>query len=62
MRFKDFMDLCDNWNGRVKVNDNNLKTIVRGPTSRIMDTRKDLYEKEVVAFGVFGEEIAIRVK
>ena len=62
MTFMDFMDMYDNWNGRVKVNDNNLKTIVRGPTSRIMDTRKDLYEKEVVAFGFFGEEIAIRVK
>ena len=65
--FKDFMDLYDNWNGVTRVNDDNLDPIIEGVTSGIMYTRKDLYDKEVVAFEFFGDEgdvgtLAVRVK
>ena len=63
MNFKDFMELYDNWNGTdIIVNDNNLDVIVSGDTSTIMETRTDLFDKEVVAFGFFYEELVVRVK
>ena len=67
MTFKDFMDMYDDWNGYTRVNDDNLNPIVEGVTSEVMDNRKDLYSKEVVAFGFFVEDgnvgtLAVRVK
>ena len=37
MKFKDFMDLYDNWNGIVCVNDDHLHPIVISTTHKIMD-------------------------
>ena len=74
MKFKDFMDMYDNWNGITKVNDNNLDTIVKERTMDIMDcvepfnpfTKVESYEKlfemEVVAFGFYDDEFCVRVR
>ena len=62
MKFKKFLELYDNWNGITTVNDNNSKLIVRDSTLTIFETRKDLHEKEVVAFGFYDNELFVRVK
>ena len=62
MKFKKFLELYDNWNGIMVVNDGNLNCIVRDNTLTIFETRKDLYEKEVVAFGFYDNELFVRVK
>lgn len=62
MNFKEFMELYDNWNGITTVNDNNLDVIVSGKTSVIMETRTDLFDKEVVAFGFYDGELTVRVR
>ena len=62
MNFKTFMDKYDNWNGVTRVNDNELNTIVEDTTYIIMDTRTDLFDKEVVAFGFYEEILTVRVK
>ena len=62
MNFKTFMDRYDNWNGITRVNDNELNTIVEGKTNIIMDTRTDLFDKEVVAFGFYEDVLTVRVK
>ena len=45
--------MYDNWNGVTRVNDNKLKTIIEEKTHVIMDTRKDLFDKKVIAFGFY---------
>ena len=62
MNFKYFLELYDNWNGITVVNDKNSKRIVRDNTLTIFETRKDLYEKEVVAFGFYDNELFVRVR
>ena len=62
MNFKTFMDKYDNCNGVTRVNDDELNTIVEDTTYVIMDTRTDLYDKEVVAFGFYEKVLTVRVK
>ena len=62
MRFKQFMSMYDNWNETLVVNDDNLNCITKGNTVAVMETRKDLYDKEVVAFGFYDGEFCVRVK
>lgn len=67
MRFKDLLDLYDNWNGITVVNDDHLNCIVRTRTMHIgfNDTLVDyskLYDKEVVSFGFFDNEFGVRLK
>lgn len=64
MKFKDFMDLYDNWNGITRVNDNELNPIVEMDTAMLMDLRENqnLFEKEVVAFGFYDGVLTVRVK
>lgn len=62
MNFKDFMEMYDNWNGVTRVNDNDLNMIVEDRTNIIMDNRKDIYDKEVVAFGFYDGLMIVRVK
>lgn len=62
IRFKEFMDMYDNWNGITRVNDNELNMIIEERTNILMDTRKDLYKKEVVAFGFYDGIMTVRVK
>lgn len=73
MILKQFMDMYDNWNGKTKINDDNLDTIIEGKIIDIMDcvaqfhplTEVENYEKlftmKVVAFGFYDEELCVRV-
>lgn len=54
--------MYDNWNGVTRVNDNDLNMIVEDRTNIIMDNRKNLYNKEVVAFGFYDGLMTVRVK
>lgn len=71
MKFKQFMDMYDNWNEITEVNDDNLNTIVIDDTYKIMECISELkgvenYEKlfnmEVVSFGFYDDEFCVRVK
>lgn len=64
MKFVDFMDLYDNWNGATRVNDNELNPIVEMNTTMLMDLRENqnLFEKEVVAFGFYDNVLTVRIK
>lgn len=62
MKFKKFMEIYDNWNGVTRVNDDNLNTIIVDATVKIMETRPDLFDKKVIAFGFYDDELCIRVK
>ena len=71
MKFKEFMELYDNWNGTTKINNNNLETIVIDRTINIMEciptlngikNYDKLFEMEVVAFGFYDNEFCVRVK
>lgn len=74
MTFKEFLCMYDNWNGIVKVNDDNLHTIVKGKGVDVYDGRakfhhkakvksySELFEMQVVSFGFYDNELCIRVK
>lgn len=60
--FKDFMDLYDNWNGAIRVNDNELNPIIEGNINVIMDAKEELFNKEIVAFGFYSGVLTVRIK
>lgn len=72
MKLRDFLELYDNWNGTTKINDDNLETIVIGNTAGIFDglsgflrhgySYSQLWNKKVVAFEFYDNELCIRVK
>ena len=74
MKFKEFMNMYDDWNGILKVNNNNLDTIVKGKTVMVMErlvkfnpfskvqTYDDLFNMEVVSFGFYDGEFCVRVE
>lgn len=71
MKFKQFMEMYDNWNGITKVNNDNLDTIVKDRTLNIMEcvpmlngmeSYGELFEMEVVSFGFYDEEFCVRVR
>ena len=62
MRFKEFMNLFDNWNGITKVNDDKLQCIVKGNTYDVVAEREDLHNMVVVAFGFYDNELCVRVR
>ena len=62
MKLYKFINMFDNWNIDTVVNDNELKVIVAGNTYAIMEKRRDLYNKEVVAFGFYDGQLTVRVK
>ena len=74
MTFKQFIEIYDNWNGTTKVNDDNLNTIVHGATIDIMECVESIHElskvenynalleREIVSFGVYDDELCVRVK
>ena len=64
MKFADFMDLYDNWNGITRVNDDELNPIVEMNTDELMDLRENqnIFEKEVVAFGFYDGVLTVRIK
>lgn len=53
--------MYDNWNGDVVINDDELKSIIKGLPSYILFWG-NVDEKEVVAFGFYDGELAVRVK
>ena len=61
MKLRDFVDLYDNWNGILVVNNDNLKPIVRDKVEVDL-SYKNVYEKEVVAFGLYDDELCVRVR
>ena len=61
MKLRDFVDLYDNWNGILVVNDDNLKPIVRDKVEVAL-SYKNVYEKEVIAFGFYDDELCVRVR
>ena len=62
MDFKEFMNAYDDWNGILKVNDDNLDCIVKDKAFFVMENRQDLYERKVVSFGFYDGELCVRVK
>lgn len=61
MKLRDFVNLYDNWNGILIVNDDNLKPIVKDKVEVALSYRS-VYEKEVVAFGFYDNELCVRVR
>lgn len=62
MKFKDFLEMYDDWNGRTRVNDNNLDLIVENNTCKIVEEREDLCNMKVVAFGFYDGILTVRLK
>ena len=62
MNFKTLLELYDNWNGKTRVNDDNLNVIVEDKTVNIYDNRKDLFDREVVSFGFYDNIFTLRIK
>ena len=61
MKLRDFVNLYDNWNGILVVNDDNLKPIVKDKHG-VEVVLSNVYEKEVVAFGFYDNELCVRVR
>lgn len=61
MKFKDFMNMYDNWNGIVVVNNRILNLIAKGTVSYIMEEENGLLDEEVVSFGFYDNELCVRV-
>lgn len=72
MKLREFLKLYDNWNGTTKINDDNLETIVIGS---IVDmayghctffksgySYSQLWNKQVVSFDFYDNELCVRVK
>lgn len=53
--------MYDNWNGDAVINDDELNPIIRGRPSYILSWG-NVGGKEVVAFGFYDGELAVRVK
>lgn len=61
IKFKQFIELYDNWNGRTRVNDDRLETIAEDFTISIAE-RTDLFDKDVFAFGFYDSVLTIRIR
>ncbi len=59
------MCLFDNWSKNLVVNDENLEPILNGKTVlKVFEERekyKSILNKEVMAFGVYDDDICVRV-
>ena len=74
MKFKQFMDMYEDWCGVTRVIDETLEVIVRGKTVDIMESAvelgartkvksyAELFDMEVVSFGFYGDMLCVRVK
>ena len=62
MKFEDFMDLYDNWNGITVVNDDSLNQIAKGKTDAIVKENAQLWDIEIVAFGFYDNELCVRLR
>lgn len=61
MKLREFLNMYDNWNVMVCVNDDNLDLIIHGKPEVVL-SYKDTYQKEVVSFGFYDNELCVRVK
>ena len=61
MKFKEFIDMYDNWNGITVVNDNDLNLIAKCKTSFIVENVY-IQDMDVVSFGFHDNELCVRVK
>lgn len=70
MNFKKFIEMYDNWNGTIKINDDNLETIIKGKIIDIVENHCtvfiardciNLLEMKVIAFGFYDNELCVRV-
>ena len=62
MNFYEFMNMYDNWNGNVVINDDELNPLVEGNIYDIMVKRRDLHNREVIAFGFYDGVMTVRIK
>lgn len=62
MRFEDFLVMFDDWNRTVIVNNDNLERITSDKGFLIYENHKELFDREVVAFGFYDNELCIRIK
>lgn len=74
MKFEQFMEMYDNWNGNTRVDDGTLEVVVKGNTMDIMErlvqfgertkvkSYDELFNMEVVSFGFYDNELRVRVK
>lgn len=61
MKFKEFIDMYDNWNGITVVNDNDLNLIAKCKTAFIVENVY-IQDMNVVSFGFHDDELCVRVK
>lgn len=61
MSFGALLELYDNWNGRMRVNDDRQENIVEDRTVYIYDNRKDLLNRPVISFGFYDDIFTVRV-
>ena len=61
MKFKEFIDMYDNWNGITVVNDNDLNLIAKCKTSFIVENAY-IQDMDVVSFGFHDDELCVRVE
>ena len=61
MRFKDFIDMYDNWTGVTVVNDDKLSCRLINNTALVAED-DSLWDMEVVSFGFYDNQLCIRVK
>ncbi len=59
---KQLLEMYDDWNGITRINNDKLNTIIEEKTYKIYNIRKDLLDKEVIAFGFYDGEMTVRVK
>ena len=62
MKFKDFMDLYDNWNGITVINDDSLNQITKGKTDTVVKENPQLWDVEIVSFSFYDNELCVRLR
>ena len=62
MTLKNFLGMYDNWKQMVRVNDNNLNTIIEEEAYKIYESDSNILDKEVVSFGMYDDVLTIRIK
>lgn len=61
MKLREFLNMYDNWDIMVCIHNENLDLIIHG-TPAIVLSYKDTYQKEVVSFGFYDNELCVKVK
>ena len=61
MKFKDFIDMYDNWNGVTVVNDDKLSCRLINNTALVAED-DSLWDMKVVSFGFYDDQLCVRVR